>query len=176
VNALGVISTAFVGAVVGLLVVESYQTTPWLADKLMRWSVRLRYADNPERGKVRGEELTSLLEDLPTLFKFPTACGFLLRALAYRLKGGRETPRDQLLKDQLLKVRVRLHWACLLPMLLQTFVVVVVALVMLEGRVMLTLVHEPNAAEAEYAQLSGAHPLAHPYRNWAMLPEGLETV
>jgi hypothetical protein len=126
----GVLLSAVVTAVVGVLVMESYQTTPWLADKLMRWSVRLRYADNPERGKVRGEELTSLLEDLPTLFKFPTACGFLLRALAYRLKGGRETPRDQLLRDQLLKVRVRRHWACLLPVLLQTFVLVVVAFVL----------------------------------------------
>ncbi|MGH3718938.1 MAG: hypothetical protein ACRDRI_08890 [Pseudonocardiaceae bacterium] len=45
---------------------ESYPTTPWLADKLMRWSVRLRYTDNPERATVRGEELISLLEDLPT--------------------------------------------------------------------------------------------------------------
>jgi hypothetical protein len=43
--------------------------------------------------------------------------------------------------------------------------VVVVTLVTLEGRVMLTLVHAPNGAEAEYAQLSGAHPLAHPYLN-----------
>ncbi|MGH3698605.1 MAG: hypothetical protein ACRDQY_03865, partial [Pseudonocardiaceae bacterium] len=74
-----VLLTAVVTAVVGLLVMESYQTTSWLADKLMRWSVRLRYTDTPERATVRGEELTSLLEDLPTLFKLPTAGGFLLR-------------------------------------------------------------------------------------------------
>ncbi|MGH3774101.1 MAG: hypothetical protein ACRDRW_22365 [Pseudonocardiaceae bacterium] len=80
-----VLLTAVVTAVVSLLVMESYQTTPWLAAKLMRWSVRLRYADNPERATVRGEELISLLGDLPTLFKLPTAGGFLFCALAYRL-------------------------------------------------------------------------------------------
>ena len=131
----GVILPAVVTAVVGVLVMESYQTTPWLADKLMQWSVRLRYADNLERGKVRGEELTSLLEDMPTLFKLPTAGWFLLHALACRLKGGRKTPsvqllRVQLLRGRLLKVRVRRHWAYLLPVLLQTFVVVVVTFVL----------------------------------------------
>jgi hypothetical protein len=63
----------------------------------MRWSVRLRYTDNPERATVRGEELISLLADLPTLFKLPTAAGFLLRALAYRAahrhKHARREPR-----------------------------------------------------------------------------------
>jgi hypothetical protein len=91
----GVILPAVVTAVVGVLVMESYQTTPWLADKLMQWSVRLRYADNPERGKVRGEELTSVLEDLPTLFKLPTAGGFLLRALASRLANRRGRARRE---------------------------------------------------------------------------------
>lgn len=79
------ILSALITAVVGMLVMECYQTTPWLANKLMQWSVRLRYADNPQRAKVRGEELTSLLEELPTLFKFPTAGWFFIRALAYRL-------------------------------------------------------------------------------------------
>lgn len=91
----GVILSAVVTAVVGVLVMESYQTTPWLADKLMQWSVRLRYADNPERGKVRGEELISLLEGLPTLFKLPTAGGFILRALAYRLANRRGHARRE---------------------------------------------------------------------------------
>jgi hypothetical protein len=87
-----VLFTAFVTALVSLLVTECYQTTPWLANKLMRWSVRLRYADNPERATIRGEELIGLLEDLPTLFKLPTAAGFLLHALAYRLTSrGRDT-------------------------------------------------------------------------------------
>jgi hypothetical protein len=76
---------AVITAVVGLLVMESYQTTPWLADRLMRWSVRVRYTDNRERATVREEELIGLLEDLPTLFKLPVAGGFFFRALAYRL-------------------------------------------------------------------------------------------
>jgi hypothetical protein len=84
-----VLLTAVVTAVVGLLMTESYQTTPWLADKLMRWSVRLRYTDNPERATIREEELISILGDLPTLFKLPTAGGFFLRALAYRLANRR---------------------------------------------------------------------------------------
>lgn len=129
-----VILTAAVTAVVTLLVMESYQTTPWLAHKLMQWSVRVRYADNPHRAKVRGEELTGLLEDLPTLFKLPTAGWFLLRALAYRLERGGETPMDQILriqlKDRLLWLRVRRHWACLLRVLAQTFAVVIVAFVL----------------------------------------------
>lgn len=83
-DAAKILLTAVITAVVGLLVTESYQSTPWLAGKFMRWSVRLRYPDNPERAAVRGEELTSLLADLPTLFKLPTAAGFLLRALASR--------------------------------------------------------------------------------------------
>jgi hypothetical protein len=51
----------------------------------MRWSVHLRYTDNPERAAIRGEELISLLGELPTLFKLLTAGAFLLRALAYRI-------------------------------------------------------------------------------------------
>lgn len=47
------ILSAVVTAVVGVLVMEFYQTTPWLADKLMQWSVRVRYADNLQRAKVR---------------------------------------------------------------------------------------------------------------------------
>lgn len=87
--------SAVLTAIVGVVVMESYQTTPWLADKLIRWSVRLRYVDNPERAKVRGEELIALLKDLPTLFKLPTAGGFALRALAYRLANHRSHPRRQ---------------------------------------------------------------------------------
>jgi hypothetical protein len=88
-----VIFLAVVTAVVGLLVMESYQTTPWLADRVIKWSVRLRYADSPERAQVRGEELIALLGDLPTLFKLPTAGAFLLRALVYRLANRRSPAR-----------------------------------------------------------------------------------
>ncbi|MGH3755329.1 MAG: PH domain-containing protein [Pseudonocardiaceae bacterium] len=115
------ILSAVVTAVVGVLVMECYQTTPWLAHKLMQWSVRIRYAGNPQRAKVRGEELSGLLEDLPTLFKFPTAGWFLLRALAYRFgRGLGRTPTGQLLK-----LRTRRHWAVLSGVLPQTIVIVI---------------------------------------------------
>lgn len=88
-----VLLTAVLTAVVGLSVTESYQTTPWLADKFIRWSVRLRYTDNPKRATVREEELLGFLEDLPTLFKLPVALGFLVRAFAYRLTDRRSCAR-----------------------------------------------------------------------------------
>jgi hypothetical protein len=78
---------------------ESYQTTPWLADKLMRWSVHLRYTDNPERATIREEELINLLGNLPALFKLPTAGGFLLRALTYRLANHRSHARLAVKRD-----------------------------------------------------------------------------
>jgi hypothetical protein len=89
-----VLLTAIVTAVVGLFVTESYQTTPWLANKFMRWSVRLRYTDNPERATVREEELLGLLADLPTLFKLPTAVVFLVHVFAYRLIDRRNRARS----------------------------------------------------------------------------------
>jgi hypothetical protein len=116
-----VILTAAVTAVVTLLVVESYQTTPWLADKLMQRSARVHYADNPQRAKVREEEWSGLLEDLPTLFKFPTASWFFLRALAYRFGRG----LGRIPTDQLLKFRTRRHWAVLSGVLLQTIGIVI---------------------------------------------------
>ncbi|MGB6164496.1 MAG: hypothetical protein WCF33_16050 [Pseudonocardiaceae bacterium] len=90
-----VILLAVVTAVVSLLVTESYQSTPWLAGRIMQWSVRLRYADNPKRAQVRGEELIALLGDLPTLFTLPTAGAFLVRALAYRLTHRRRHARRE---------------------------------------------------------------------------------
>lgn len=113
-----VILSAVVTAVVGVLVMEFYQTTSWLADKLMKWSVRVRYADNPHRAKVRGEELIGLLEDLPTLFKFPTAGWFFLHALAHRFGRGRSL--GGIPTDQVLKLRMRCHWAVLPIRLLLT--------------------------------------------------------
>jgi Bacterial PH domain len=123
VSTLGVaILSAVVTAVVGVLVMEFYQTTPWLADKMMQWSVRVRYDDNPQRAKMRGEELIGLLEDLPMLFKFPTAAWFFLRALAYRFgQGLGKIPTDQPLK---LRVRRR-HWAVLFGVLLQIIGIVI---------------------------------------------------
>lgn len=75
---------AVITAVITLVVLEYYEATPWLARKLMRWSVRLRYTD-PERISVRQEELAALLEDVPKIGKLLTATGFFLTALTYRL-------------------------------------------------------------------------------------------
>jgi hypothetical protein len=110
-----------VTAVAGVLVMECYQTTPWLADKLMQWSIRIRYVDNPQRATVRGEEWSGILEDRPTLFKFPTAGWFFLCAFAHRLgQGLGRTPADQLLK-----LRARRHWAVLSRVLVQTIGIVI---------------------------------------------------
>lgn len=80
-----VLVAAVITASVSVLVMESFKATSWLADELIRWSVRVRYAADPKRAAVRREELLSLREDLPSLFKLPTAVVFLLCALAYRL-------------------------------------------------------------------------------------------
>lgn len=107
-----ILLTAVVTAVVSLLVMESYQTTPWLAGKVMRWSVQLRYADNPERATVRDEEMISLLEDLPTLLKLPTAGGFLFRAITYRLTHRRaHTRRERQATQHTLGARFRIALA-----------------------------------------------------------------
>ena len=121
------ILSTVVTAMVSVLVMEFFQTTPWLADKLMHWSVRVRYADHPQRATIRDEELNSLLEDLPTLFKLPTASWFFLRALAYRFgRGLGKTPTDQLLKLRVRRVlRARRHWAALFGVLLQTIGIVI---------------------------------------------------
>ena len=71
-----VLLAAVVTSVVTLLVTESYQTTPWLANKFMRWSVRLRYPDNLQRATVRQEELTSLLAACPRCSSYPLRPGF----------------------------------------------------------------------------------------------------
>lgn len=44
---------------------------------------------------MREEELIGLLAELPTLFKFPTALGFLLCALAYRVAHRRTHARRE---------------------------------------------------------------------------------
>lgn len=94
---------AVITAVITLVVLEYYEATPWLARKLMRWSVRLRYTD-PERISVRQEELAALLEDVPKIGKLLTALGFFLTALTYRLthpRHHRTRKQDQPLRRSL---------------------------------------------------------------------------
>lgn len=71
-----------VGIVVGLVVNECCDVSPWLARKLVRWSARRRYR-NPRRAQVRAEELVGLIDLRPgKLFKLITALGFVVTATA----------------------------------------------------------------------------------------------
>lgn len=71
-----------VGIVVGLVVNECCDVSPWLARRLVRWSARRRYR-NPRRAEVRAEELVGLIDLRPgKLFKLITALGFVVTATA----------------------------------------------------------------------------------------------
>jgi len=70
-----------VSIIVGLLVNEACDVSPWCAHRLVRWSVRLRYA-NPERRHIRADELVALIDERPgKLLKLGTGLGFLVGAL-----------------------------------------------------------------------------------------------
>ena len=70
-----------VSVIVGLLVNEACDVSPWCAHHLVRWSVRLRYA-NPERRRIRGDELVALIDERPgKLIKLGTGLGFLTTAV-----------------------------------------------------------------------------------------------
>jgi hypothetical protein len=71
-----------VGVILGLLINECCEVSPWLARRLVRWSARRRYAD-PSRAEIRAEELAGLIDSRPgKLFKLVTALGFVLTAAA----------------------------------------------------------------------------------------------
>ena len=64
-----------------LLVNEFCDISPWAARKLVRWSAHLRYTD-PERAKIRAEELAALIDKRPgKLFKLVTATFFAASAV-----------------------------------------------------------------------------------------------
>lgn len=70
--------------VLGLLVNECFEVSPWAARRLIRWAARCRYA-NPARAHVRAEELTALIDTRPgKLFKLGTALAFVVTAIAIR--------------------------------------------------------------------------------------------
>lgn len=70
-----------VSIIVGLLVNEACDVSPWCAHRLVRWSVRLRYA-NPERRRIRADELVALIDERPgKMLKLGTGLGFLAGAL-----------------------------------------------------------------------------------------------
>lgn len=77
----------FLAAVVlGLVINECGELSPWLARKLIRWAARVRYP-------TREEELTALIAERPgKLFKLVTASGFACAALRYRVMHRKTIP------------------------------------------------------------------------------------
>ncbi|MEH1130840.1 PH domain-containing protein [Micromonospora sp. CPCC 206061] len=88
--------------VLGLVVNEFTDVSPWLARKLARWSATLRYG-NTTRAEIRAEELTAVINDRPgKLFKVVTGLRFASAALALRLRrfiGADPQPADDSLLD-----------------------------------------------------------------------------
>ncbi|MFC6582129.1 hypothetical protein ACFQBS_35985 [Planomonospora parontospora] len=77
----------FLGVLLGLIVNEMCDISPWLAGKLVRLSARWRYSD-PELAEARGAELTRVINDRPgKLFKLGTAIAFLTSSAADRAWG-----------------------------------------------------------------------------------------
>jgi hypothetical protein len=80
-----VIVAVTLGVVASLIANEFCDVSPWLSEKIIRWSARLRYSRDPERAAVRSEELAALLEERPgNLFKVFTAVGFAAVALVQK--------------------------------------------------------------------------------------------
>jgi WD40 repeat protein len=73
---------ALVWAVVlGLVINEFSELSPWAARKVVRWSARVRYT-NPRRARARAEELSALIDARPgKLLKLITALCFAAAAI-----------------------------------------------------------------------------------------------
>ncbi|MEU9826315.1 PH domain-containing protein [Micromonospora chersina] len=72
--------------VLGLVVNEMTDVSPWLGRLLATWSARLRY-QNLRRAEIRAEELAAVINDRPgKLLKLGTGLGFLGTALLARLR------------------------------------------------------------------------------------------
>ncbi|MGW6499352.1 hypothetical protein [Nonomuraea angiospora] len=74
------------GIILGLVINEMCDVSPWLARRLIRWSARHQYVD-PERAELRAEELTALINGRPgKLFKLCTGLTFAAAAICVRLR------------------------------------------------------------------------------------------
>lgn len=72
-----------VGVVLGLLVNECTEVSPWLAHKVVRWAAVIR---RPDRVEEFAEVRSATINDRPgKLFKLFTAFGFLFAALGHRV-------------------------------------------------------------------------------------------
>ncbi len=70
-----------VSIVLGLVINEMCDVSPWCARRLVQLSVRLRYADL-ERRRIRADELVALIDERPgKLMKLGTSLGFLCAAM-----------------------------------------------------------------------------------------------
>ncbi|MET7334349.1 hypothetical protein [Nonomuraea sp. NPDC005650] len=74
------------GVLLGLIVNEACDVSPWLARKLVKKAPYLQYRDR-ERAAMRAEELTAVVNERPgKLLKLATAVAFAAGALVVRLK------------------------------------------------------------------------------------------
>lgn len=95
--------------VLGLIVNEATDISPWLGRTLVTWSARVRYGETA-RAEIRAEELTAVINDRPgKLFKLTTGLAFFSAALAVRARRLISRDRNPLadLPDQLLSGRRR---------------------------------------------------------------------
>jgi len=75
------------GVVLGLVVNEATDLSPWLGRLFVGWSARLRYGGDTPLGTTRSEELKALIDARPgKLFKLFTGVGFVSSALLFRAR------------------------------------------------------------------------------------------
>ncbi|MEE6258086.1 PH domain-containing protein [Plantactinospora sonchi] len=76
----------FLGVVLGLVVNETTELSPWLARLFVGWSARLQY-NGTAQAEIRAEELKALINVRPgKLSKLVTGLGFVSSALLFRLR------------------------------------------------------------------------------------------
>jgi hypothetical protein len=129
------LAEVLLATVLGLVVNELCDVSPWIAHRLVRWSARQRYVDS-SRAEIRAEELAALINDRPgKLFKLCTAVLFAASAGTAKLRRlvtdrlGRDAARQRSASDdeptavvarllvptEKLRGEWRYHWAKVLP-------------------------------------------------------------
>ena len=97
-------SAVLISIVIGLIVNECCDVSPWCARKLVRWSAHQRYMD-PGRAAGRAEELEALIDARPgKLLKLLTALGFAGSAVVVacrRIPDRSQPPADEKLPQDL---------------------------------------------------------------------------
>jgi hypothetical protein len=97
--------TIVISVILGLIVNECSDISPWCARKLVRWSAYRRYTD-PCRADKRAEELAALIDNRPgKILKLFSALGFAGSAICVACRRGLtkcldpETAREQMLEQ-----------------------------------------------------------------------------